>query len=176
MSGGSTNPSTAHVNPTSGSPGKPSTPPLKGPATLALPSNHSGGFATIDPRHADDTPQRSAYGSNSPQATNEHKPHHQDNWTRMSNTTHATTPPQTSATASPTETPPAPPSQTPQHHTETQPRPNRRPLHPKHPMSPRFHRGGLHFEQPYGRFRTIDPSTGTRRWPFRATTRGVLRP
>jgi len=44
-------------------------------------------------RHAGDTPQRSAYGSNSPQATNEHKPHHQDNWTRMSNTTHATTPP-----------------------------------------------------------------------------------
>ena len=174
----------------------------------------------------------------------------------MSNTTHATTPPQTSATASPTETPPAPPSQTPQHHTETQPRPKRSPLHPKHPMSPafhrsglhfeqalggfcdhrpptrrnaapmvvippkpptntshttrttgqgcrtrptpphhlrhrqqphplkhpkhpmspRFHRGGLHFEQPYGRFRTIDPSTGTRPWPIQATTRGVLRP
>ena len=32
----------------------------------AQPSNHSGGFATIDPRHAGDTPQRSAYGSNSP--------------------------------------------------------------------------------------------------------------
>ena len=61
-------------------------------------------------------------------------------------------------------------------HHPTPPRPNRSPLHPKHPMSPRFHRGGLHFEQPYGRFRTIDPSTGTRRWPFRATTRGVLRP
>ena len=29
-------------------------------------SNHTGGFATIDPRHAGDTPQRSAYGSNSP--------------------------------------------------------------------------------------------------------------
>ena len=29
-------------------------------------SNHPGGFATIDPRHADDTPQSSAYGSNSP--------------------------------------------------------------------------------------------------------------
>ena len=26
----------------------------------------TGGFATIDPRHADDTPQSSAYGSNSP--------------------------------------------------------------------------------------------------------------
>ena len=38
----------------------------KGHTTLALPSNHSGGFATIDPRHAGDTPQRSAYGSNSP--------------------------------------------------------------------------------------------------------------
>ena len=52
------------------------------------------------------------------------------------------------------------------------PRPNRRPLHPKHPISPTFHRGGLHFEQPPGRFTTIDPSTGTRRWPFRATTGG----
>ena len=29
-------------------------------------SKHSGGFATIDPRHAGDTPQGSAYGSNSP--------------------------------------------------------------------------------------------------------------
>ena len=53
-------------------------------------SNHSGGFATIDPRHAGDTPQGSAYGSNSPQATNEDNPHHQDKWTRMSNTTHTT--------------------------------------------------------------------------------------
>ena len=59
-----------------------------------------GGFATIDPRHAGDTPQRSAYGSNSPQATNENKPHH---------TNTRATPPQTSATASPTETPPARP-------------------------------------------------------------------
>ena len=41
-------------------------------------SNHSGGFATIDPRHADDTPQRSAYGSNSPQATNKDKPRQTD--------------------------------------------------------------------------------------------------
>ena len=39
-------------------------------------SKHSGGFATIDPRHAGDTPQGSAYGSNSPQATNEDDPHH----------------------------------------------------------------------------------------------------
>ena len=78
----------------------------------------------------------------------------------MPNTTHATTPPQTSATASPTETPPAPPSQTPQHHTETQPRPTRRPLHPKHPMSPRFHRGGLHFEQPRGGFCNHRPLHG----------------
>ena len=67
----------------------------------------------------------------------------------------------------------AAPQKTPRHEPA---RRNRSPLHPKHPMSPRFHRGGLHFEQPYGRFRTIDPSTGTRRWPFRATTRGVLRP
>ena len=55
-------------------------------------------------------------------------------------------------------------------------RPNRRPLHPKNPMSPPFHRGRLHFEQPPGRFTTIDPSTGTRPWPIQATTRGVLRP
>ncbi len=53
-------------------------------------SNHAGGFATIDPRHAGDTPQSSAYGSNSPQATNENKPHHHDKWTRISNTTHTT--------------------------------------------------------------------------------------
>ena len=49
-------------------------------------SNHSGGFATIDPRHAGDTPQGSAYGSNSPQATNEHKPHHHDKHTKTSRT------------------------------------------------------------------------------------------
>ena len=49
-------------------------------------SNHPGGFATIDPRHADDTPQRSAYGSNSPQATNEHKPHHHDKHTKTCRT------------------------------------------------------------------------------------------
>ena len=41
-----------------------------------------GGFATIDPRHAGDTPQRSAYGSNSPQATNKNKPHHPDKQTK----------------------------------------------------------------------------------------------
>jgi len=62
-------------------------------------SKHSGGFATIDPRHAGDTPQSSAYGSNSPQATNKDKPH-------QTNT--RATPPQTSATASPTETPQTP--------------------------------------------------------------------
>ena len=45
-------------------------------------SNHAGGFATIDPRHAGDTPQRSAYGSNSPQATNEDKPHHHNKHTK----------------------------------------------------------------------------------------------
>ena len=141
-------PSTAHVNPTSGSPGKPSTPPPKGPATLALPSKHSGGFATIDPRHAGDTPQRSAYGSNSPQATNKDKPHHHDKHTK---------------TCRRRPTPP--------HHLRHRQQPH--PLkHPKHPMSPRFHRGGLHFEQALGRFTTIDPSTGTRRWPFRATTGG----
>ena len=49
-------------------------------------SKHSGGFATIDPRHAGDTPQSSAYGSNSPQATNEHKPHHHDKQTKTCRT------------------------------------------------------------------------------------------
>ena len=67
----------------------------------------------------------------------------------------------------------AAPQKTPHHEPA---RPNRRPLHPKNPMSPRFHRGRLHFEQAHGRFRTIDPSTGTRRWPFRPSTRGVLQP
>ena len=51
----------------------------------------TGGFATIDPRHADDTPQRSAYGSNSPQATNEDKPHNHEKWTRMSKTANTAT-------------------------------------------------------------------------------------
>ena len=54
-------------------------------------SNHTGGFATIDPRHAGDTPQSSAYGSNSPQATNENKPHHHDKWIRMSKTANTAT-------------------------------------------------------------------------------------
>ena len=45
-----------------------------------------GGFTTIDHRHADDTPQRSAYGSNSPQATNENKPHHHDQHTKTCRT------------------------------------------------------------------------------------------
>ena len=49
-------------------------------------SNHAGGFATIDPRHAGDTPQSSAYGSNSPQATNENKPHHHNKHTKTSRT------------------------------------------------------------------------------------------
>ena len=42
-------------------------------------SKHAGDFATIDPRHADDTPQRSAYGSNSPhraQASTKPAPEH----------------------------------------------------------------------------------------------------
>ena len=47
----------------------------------------------------------------------------------------------------------AAPQKTPHHEP---PRPNRRPLHPKHPMSPRFHRDGLHFEQALGGFATID--------------------
>ena len=68
---------------------------------------------------------------------------------------------------------PAAPQKPPRHEPA---RPNRRPLHPKHPMSPAYHRGRLHFEQPPGGFATIDPSTGTRPWPIQATTRGVLRP
>ena len=71
--------------------------PPKGHATLALPSNHVGGFATIDPRHAGDTPQRSAYGSNSPQATNENKPHHHDKHTKTRRT-RLTLPPKGHAT------------------------------------------------------------------------------
>ena len=67
----------------------------------------------------------------------------------------------------------AAPQKTPRHEPA---RPTRRPLQPKHPMSPPFHRGRLHFEQALGGFATIDPSTGTRRWPFRPSTRGVLRP
>ena len=49
-------------------------------------SNHTGGFATIDPRHAGDTPQEGSYGSNSPQATNEDKPHHHDKQTKTCRT------------------------------------------------------------------------------------------
>ena len=54
----------------------------------------------------------------------------------------------------------AAPQKTPRHEPA---RPNRRPLHPKNPMSPPCHRGRLHFEQALGGFATIDPSTGTRR-------------
>jgi len=103
-------------------------------------SNHSGGFATIDPRHAGDTPQGSAYGSNSPQATNEDDPHH----TNTRDIPPATTPPATS-----------PPSTQP-------PRPNRRPLHPENPISPACHRGGLHFEQALGGFCDHRPPTRRR--------------
>ena len=68
---------------------------------------------------------------------------------------------------------PAAPQKPPRHEPA---HPKRSPLHPKHPMSPAYHRGRLHFEQPPGGFATIDPSTGTRPWPIQATTRGVLRP
>ena len=57
----------------------------------------TGGFATIDPRHAGDTPQRSAYGSNSPQATNEDDPHHTNTNT---NTNTRDIPPATTADTS----------------------------------------------------------------------------
>ena len=91
-------------------------------------SNHSGGFATIDPRHAGDTPQRSAYGSNSPQATNENKPHHHDKQTKTCRT-RPTLPPKGPACAqtghhspiNPTTTPPAT-TANPSHHTGMQPR------------------------------------------------------
>ena len=73
------------------------TQPPKRHATLALPTKHSGGFATIDHRHADDTPQRSAYGSNSPQATNKDKPHHHNKHTKTSRT-RPTQPPKEHAT------------------------------------------------------------------------------
>ena len=91
-------------------------------------SNHSGGFATIDPRHAGDTPQRSAYGSNSPQATNKNKPHHHDKQTKTCRT-RPTLPPKGPACAqtghhspiNPTTTPPAT-TANPSHHTGMQPR------------------------------------------------------
>ena len=68
-----------------------------------------GGFATIDPRHAGDTPQGSAYGSNSPQATNKDDPSHNDTRDIPPDTTPPdTTPPDTTAN--------------PSHHTGTQPR------------------------------------------------------
>ena len=69
--------------------------PLKHPKHPMSPAFHRGrlhfeqppgGFATIDPRHAGDTPQRSAYGSNSPQATNENKPHHHNKHTKTCRT------------------------------------------------------------------------------------------
>ena len=41
-------------------------------------------------------------------------------------------------------------------------RPNRRPLHPKNPMSPACHRGGLHFEQAHGGFCNHRPPTRRR--------------
>ena len=41
-------------------------------------------------------------------------------------------------------------------------RPNRRPLHPKNPMSPACHRGGLHFEQAHGGFCDHRPPTRRR--------------
>ena len=54
---------------------------------------------------------------------------------------------------------PAAPQKTP-HHEPT--RPNRSPLHPKHPMSPAYHRGGLHFEQALGGFCDHRPPTRRR--------------
>ena len=163
----------------------------------------TGGFATIDPRHADDTPQSSAYGSNSPKpptntshttTTNRRRQAEHDQHChikdppahRRATTPPSTQPPRHTTTQAPTVSSiipaahtkkgralPAAPQKTPH---PSPPRPNRRPLHPKHPMSPAYHRGELHFEQPHGSFATIDPSTGTRPWPFQATTRGVLRP
>ena len=44
----------------------------------------------------------------------------------------------------------------------TPPRPNRSPLHPKNPMSPPFHRGGLHFKQAFGGFCDHRPPTRRR--------------
>ena len=73
------------------------TQPPKEHTTPALPSNHAGDFATIDPRHAGDTPQSSAYGSNSPQATNKNKPHHHNKHTKTSRT-RPTQPPKEHAT------------------------------------------------------------------------------
>ena len=65
----------------------------------------TGGFATIDPRHADDTPQSSAYGSNSPQATNENKPHHPDKQTKTCRTRPTQPPKEHAALALPSNHP-----------------------------------------------------------------------
>ena len=53
----------------------------------------------------------------------------------------------------------AAPQKTPHHEPA---RPNRRPLHPKNPMSPPFHRGGLHFKQAFGGFCDHRPPTRRR--------------
>ena len=53
----------------------------------------------------------------------------------------------------------AAPQKTPRHEPA---RPNRRPLHPKNPMSPACHRGGLHFEQAHGGFCNHRPPTRRR--------------
>ena len=165
------------------------TQPPKEHTTPALPSNHSGDFATIDHRHADDTPQSSAYGSNSPKpptktshttTTNRRRHAEHDQHSHLKDPpTHrrATTPPSTqpphhTATQAPTvgsiipaartearRTQHAAAQKTPHHEP---PRPNRRPLHPKHPMSPRFHRDGLHFEQALGGFCDHRPPTRRR--------------
>ena len=158
-------------------------------------TKHSGGFATIDPRHADDTPQSSAYGSNSPQATNKNKPHHHNKHTKTCRTR---------------------PTQPPKKHT-TLAHPsnhggfcNHRPLHGHAALAvPSNHAGGFATIDPrhaddtpqHGAYGSNSPPKqtattnhttparqrhlkdnqhchlkGTRRWPFQATTRGVLRP
>ena len=53
----------------------------------------------------------------------------------------------------------AAPQKTPRHEPT---RPKRSPLHPTHPMSPAFHQGGLHFEQPRGGFYDHRPPTRRR--------------
>ena len=170
---------------------------------VAIPPSHQRKQATPPRQTDEDMPQSSAYGSNSPKPptktshttpTNRRRHAEHDQHChikdppahRRATTPPSTQPPRHTTTQAPTvssiipaartearRTQHAAAQKTPRHEPA---RPNRRPLHPKNPMSPAFHRGGLHFEQPRGRFTTIDPSTGTRRLPFRATTRGVLRP
>ena len=153
----------------------------------------TGDFATIDPRHAGDTPATRRKAA--PMVAIPPKPPTKTSHTTTTNTQRqaehdqhchikdppahrrATTPPSTQPPRHTTTQAPTVSSIIPAAHTKkgralpaapqktphpTPPRPNRSPLHPKHPMSPAFHRGGLHFEQARGGFCDHRPPTRRR--------------